>query len=154
MRNFKKTILASLLLVSLAMPALAQTDLVELMRSDLRTEKMAIVTKAMQLTEEQSQLFWPVYKEYEAELIKLNDERVQLIKDYGANYDTMSAEMAKDLIGRSFKLQEGRTKLLKSNVGKMGKAVDDKTAARWAQVEYTLNAAIDLQVGADLPLIK
>lgn len=154
MRNFKTTILAALMLVSLAMPALAQTDLIELMRSDLRTEKMAIVTKAMQLTEEQSQLFWPVYKEYEAELIKLNDERVQLIKDYGTNYDTMSAEMAKDLIGRSFKLQEGRTKLLKSYVGKMGKAVDDKTAARWAQVEYTLNAAIDLQVGADLPLIK
>ena len=154
MHNFKKVILATLVLVSLAMPALAQTDLVELMRSDLRTEKMTIVTKAMQLTEEQSQLFWPVYKEYEAELIKLNDERVQLIKDYGANYDTMTDEMAKDLIGRSFKLQEARTKLLKSYVGKMGKAVDMKTAARWAQVEYTLNSAIDLQVGADLPLIK
>ena len=154
MRNFKKVIFASLLLIAFAMPALAQTDLVELMRSDLRTEKMAIVTKAMQLTEEQSTAFWPVYKEYEAELIKLNDERVLLIKDYGANYDTMTPEMAKDLIGRSFKLQEGRTKLLKSYVGKMGKAVDDKTAARWAQVEYTLNAAIDLQVGAELPLIK
>ncbi len=154
MRNFKRTMLATLVLVALAMPALAQTDMIELMRSDLRTEKMGIVTRAMQLTEAQSEQFWPVYKEYEAELIKLNDGRVQLIKDYAANYDAMSEDTAKDLIGRGFKLQEGRTKLLKNYVGKMGKAVDMKTAARWAQVENALGAAIDLQIGSDLPLLK
>lgn len=154
MRNFKKVMFATLMLVALAMPALAQNDLIEVMRSDLRTEKMAIVTKAMQLTEAQSEQFWPVYKEYEAELIKLNDGRVQLIKDYAANYDSMTDDMAKDLIKRGFKLQESRTKLLKNYVSKMSKAVDVKTAARWAQVEHALGAAIDLQIGADLPLLK
>jgi len=153
-RNFKKVMFATLMLVALAMPALAQNDLIEVMRSDLRTEKMAIVTKAMQLTEAQSEQFWPVYKEYEAELIKLNDGRVQLIKDYAANYDSMTDDMAKDLIKRGFKLQESRTKLLKNYVSKMSKAVDVKTAARWAQVEHALGAAIDLQIGADLPLLK
>ena len=154
MRNFKKVMFATLMLVALAMPALAQNDLIEVMRSDLRTEKMAIVTKAMQLTEAQSEQFWPVYKEYEAELVKLNDGRVQLIKDYAANYDSMTDDVAKDLINRGFKLQEGRTKLLKNYVSKMSKAVDVKTAARWAQVEHALGSAIDLQIGADLPLLK
>ena len=154
MRNFKKMILATLMLVCLAAPALAQNDLIELMRSDLRTEKMAIVTKAMQLTEEQSQLFWPVYKEYETAVMKLNDERLALIKDYAASYDTMTEDGAKDLINRAFKLQEGRNKTLKKYVGKMGKAVDMKTAARWAQVEQALGSAIDLQVASELPLLK
>ena len=154
MRNFKKVFLASLVLVSLAAPALAQTDLIELMRSDLRTEKMAIVTKAMQLTEAQSEAFWPVYKEYQTQLMKLNDERVTLIKDYAASYDSMTDESAKDMIARSFKLQEGRTKLLKQYVAKMGKAVDVKTAARWAQVEYALDSAINLQIASELPLLQ
>jgi Spy/CpxP family protein refolding chaperone len=146
--------LASLVLAAAAMPALAQSDLIELMRSDLRTEKMAIVTKAMQLTEAQSQAFWPVYKEYESAMMKINDERVSLIKDYAASYDSMTDEGAKDLIKRAFKLQEARTKTLKSYVGKMSKAVDAKTAARWAQVEQALGSAIDLQVASELPLLK
>ena len=128
--------------------------MIELMRSDLRTEKQAIVTKAMQLTEAQSELFWPVYREYETEMIKLNDERIQMIKDYAASYDSMTDETAKDLIDRAFKLEEGRNKTLKKYVGKMGKTVDMKTAARWAQVEQALGSAIDLQVASELPLLR
>jgi len=152
--NFKKVFVATLMLVALAAPALAQNDMVELMRSDLRTEKQAIVTKAMQLTEAQSELFWPVYREYETAIIKLNDERLQLIKDYAASYDTMTDDTAKDLIDRAFKLQDGRNKTLKKYVGKMGKTVDMKTAARWAQVEQALNSLVDLQVAAELPLLQ
>jgi hypothetical protein len=153
-RNLKTTIIASLMLLAFAVPAFAQTDLVELMRSDLRTEKMAIVTRAMQLTEAQSELFWPVYKEYETAMVKLNDDRVALIKEYAASYDTMTDETAKGLTDRAFKMQEARTKTLKKYVGKMSKATDAKTAARWAQVEQALNSAIDLQVASELPLLK
>jgi hypothetical protein len=152
--NFKKVSVTALMLVAFAAPAIAQTDMIELMRSDLRTEKQAIVTKAMQLTEAQSELFWPVYREYENDMIKLNDERIQMIKDYAASYDTMTDDTAKDLIDRAFKLEEGRNKTLKKYVGKMGKAVDMKTAARWAQVEQALGSAIDLQVASELPLLR
>jgi hypothetical protein len=140
--------------VCAAVPAFAQRDLIEIMRSDLRTQKTAIVTQAMQLTEAQSEPFWPVYKEYENEMVKLNDERLALIKDYAANYDSMGDEMAKDIIKRSFKLQESRTKTLKKYVDKMSKALDPKVAARWGQVEHALGAAIDLQIGSELPLLK
>lgn len=154
--NFKNVILASTMLLGLAAPVMAQTntDLIELMRSDIRTEKRAIVTKAMHLDEAQGTKFWPVYSEYEAELTKMNDQRVALIKDYAAVYNSMTDKDASTLIGRSFKLEEGRTSLLKKYVSKMGKAVDMKTAARWAQVEYALDAAIDLQIASELPLLQ
>jgi hypothetical protein len=151
--NFKKVILATLMLLALAAPAMASRDLIELMRSDLRTEKRAIVTQAMQLTEAQSDKFWPVYADYETELTKLNDQRVTLIKDYGASYNSMTDQTAKDLINRSFKLEEQRTSLLKKYVSKMSKSVDVKCAARWAQVEHALDSAIDLQVASELPLM-
>lgn len=154
MSKMTKILVLLAVAVCAAVPAFAQTDLIEIMRSDLRTQKTAIVTQAMQMAEAQSEKFWPVYKEYEAEMVKLNDERVALIKEYAANYDAMSEEMAKSMIDRSFKLQEARTKTLKKYVQKMGKAVDTKTAARWAQVEHALASAIDLQIGAELPLLK
>ena len=153
--NFKKVTLAALMLLALAAPVMASTnDLVELMRSDLRTNKRAIVTKAMQMDEASSAKFWPVYAEYETELTKLNDQRVTMIKDYAAAYNSMTDEAAKDLIKRGFKLQESRTSLLKKYVSKMTKAVDVKTAARWAQVEHALDSAIDLQIASELPLLQ
>jgi len=152
--NLKQAAFVAAAVACVAAPAFASRDLIEIMRSDIRTEKMSIVTQAMQLTEAQSELFWPVYKEYENEMIKLNDERLALIKDYAASYDSMSDETAKRLIERSFKLQEGRTKTLKKYVSKMGKSVDPKVAARWAQVEHALGSAIDLQIAAELPLLR
>jgi hypothetical protein len=149
-----KLVMLVVVLACVAAPVFAQRDLIEIMRSDLRTEKTAIVSRAMQLTEAQAEAFWPVYKEYEAEFIKLNDERLVLIKDYAAVYDTMTDEAAKSLTDRSFKLQEARHKTLKKYVGKMGKALDPKVAARWGQVEMALSSVIDLQVASELPLLK
>jgi hypothetical protein len=152
--NWKKVVLAALMLVVMAAPAMASRDLIELMRSDLRTEKRAIITQAMQLSEAQADKFWPVYSDYETELTKINDERVTLIKDYGASYNSMTDQTAKDLIKRGFKLQEARTSLLKKYVSKMAKAVDVKSAARWAQVEHAVDSAIDLQIASELPLVQ
>ena len=153
--NLKKVILTTLMLVSMAAPAMANThDLTELLRSDLRTQKRALVTQAMQLNDEQSAKFWPVYSEFETELTKINDQRVTMIKDYAAAYNSMTDQAAKDLIKRGFKLQESRTSLLKKYVNKMSKAVDVKTAARWAQVEHALDSAIDLQIASELPLLQ
>jgi hypothetical protein len=153
--NLKKVILTTLMLVAMAAPAMANThDLTELLRSDLRTQKRALVTQAMQLNDEQSAKFWPVYSEFETELTKINDQRVTMIKDYAAAYNSMTDQAAKDLIKRGFKLQESRTSLLKKYVNKMSKAVDVKTAARWAQVEHALDSAIDLQIASELPLLQ
>jgi len=154
MSKFTKVMLMLAVAVCTAVPALAQRDLIEIMRADLRTQKTAIVTQAMQMTEAQSELFWPVYKEYENEMIKLNDERIAIVKDYASAYDTMDDATAKQLIDRSFKLQEARTKTLKKYVKEMSKAIDMKTAARWAQVEHALGSAIDLQVASELPLLR
>jgi hypothetical protein len=153
--NLKKVIIAALLVVATAVPAFASTnDLVELMRSDLRTQKRAIITQAMKMDDATSSKFWPVYTEFETELGKINDQRVQMIKDYAAAYNSMSDKTAKDLISRGFKLQEGRTSLLKKYVNKMSKATDVKTAARWAQVEHAVDSAIDLQIASELPLLQ
>ena len=77
-----------------------------------------------------------------------------MIKDYAANYATMTDDTAKDLLKRGFQVREGRVKLLKKYSGKVQKALGSQVAARWAQVETALQAAVDLQMASDLPLMK
>ena len=54
----------------------------ELLRSDVRTQKVAIITEVMGFTEAEDKAFWPIYREYDAEMAKLGDERVALIAEY------------------------------------------------------------------------
>ena len=154
----KRMWLAAVAALALAAPAQAQTaDLskyVELLRSDLRTARTEIVTEALGLSEAQGTAFWPIYREYEKDVAALGDQRIALIKEYAANYDTMTDEMAKNLAGRAFKLSEQRSALVKKYYGKASKVIQPKLAARWAQVESAMNALIDLQVASELPLVK
>ena len=55
---------------------------VELLRSDVRAQKVAIITDLMRFTEAEDAAFWPIYREYELELTKVNDERVSVVKAY------------------------------------------------------------------------
>ncbi len=44
----------------------------------------------MRFTEEEDAKFWPVYREYETALAKINDDRIALIKEYADSYDTLT----------------------------------------------------------------
>ena len=127
---------------------------VELLRADVRAQKVAILTELMEFTEAEDKAFWPIYREYEQEVIKLNDDLLALITDYGANYSAMTDETAKDLMKRAFKIRETRTGLLKKYSGQVQKAVSPIVAMRWAQCEHAIQAAIDLQMADELPLAK
>ena len=127
---------------------------VELLRSDLRSQKIAIITEVMQFTEDEDTKFWPVYREYETELAKINDERLALIKDYAASYATMTDEVA-DRLARGALDLEGRRHALKVKYyDRFKSVVTPKTAARFLQVENQILLLLDLQIAASLPIVQ
>src|SRR3954465_13863759 len=50
----------------------------ELLRSDVRAQKVAIITEVMGFTEAEDAAFWPIYREYDLEMAKLGDERTAM----------------------------------------------------------------------------
>lgn len=155
----RHVLLVALALVLAAPLASAQdsADLdsyLELARTDLQANKVLLMTEAMQLTDEQGEQFWPIYREYQLNLSKLGDRRIQLLKDFAAGYDSMTEELAKDLAKESFKLQEDQVKLIKKTHGKVSKAIGPILAARFMQVERQILDLIDVQIAMEVPLIK
>ncbi len=127
---------------------------VELLRSDVRSQKIAVITEVMQFTEDEDTKFWPVYREYETELAKLNDERLALIKDYSANYEKITDDVA-DRLARGALDVEGRRHALKVKYYERFKSVvAPKTAARFLQVENQILLILDLQIAASLPIVQ
>lgn len=157
----RNALLATLVLVLTALTlgpvadAAAQGEpYVELMRKDLQAEKVMLMTAALPMTPEEGEIFWPIYREYSLELSKLGDGRIQLIKDYAANYETMTDEVAKNLAKTSFDLKEKQLKLLKKTHKKVSKELGPILAARFSQVETQILLLINLQISLELPLVK
>ena len=55
----------------------------ELLRSDVKAQKVALITEAMKFSEKDGEKFWHIYREYELELSKVHDSRIKLINRSG-----------------------------------------------------------------------
>lgn len=137
---------------SVAQATDAQVDkTLESVRADMRADKVAIVTEAMNLSPAEGEKFWPVYREYEAEVVKLNDSRIAMVKEYAAKFTTMTDADAKTLADKFFDWETRRTELRKKYFPKFAKATSATTAAKFFQVEHRLDLLVDLKIASEIP---
>ena len=132
----------------------AQNDYIELIRSDIQTEKKAIITENMMFSEEESAVFWPIYNDYQHDFGKIQDELMALIKDYASNYENMTDEIAKDLWNRNLAIDGKKLSLDKKYFKTMDKVLSTKTVVKFFQIENRLEKLLDLQLSSELPLIQ
>jgi len=125
---------------------------VELLRQDVRSQRSAIMASVMQLDPDQAAKFWPIYRDYDAELSKVNDLRVVNIEEYARSYNNLTDAKADELIQNSMEYQKERSALLAKYYGRMKQELGAVTAARFAQVEYQMLLIIDLQILSSLPV--
>ncbi|MFM1942578.1 MAG: hypothetical protein RI897_1560 [Verrucomicrobiota bacterium] len=126
----------------------------ELVRSDIQTEKATIIAQNIQFTDDEAFEFWPLHREYALELNKLLDQRLNLIRKHVTSFDSLSDRQAEQLAKDVFDLESKRLKLKRTWFKKFAKVIPAKKAAQFFQLESQLNAALDLRVAAALPLIK
>ena len=131
---------------------LTDTD-IQLLRSDLQAGKNEVIAHTMRFTEAESTAFWPVYRDYSHEQQEIGDARVQLIKDYAKNYDSMDDAKANDMVQRLLGIDAKFTKLREDYWPKFEKALGGKRAAKFYQVDSRLSLMINLQLASEIPLI-
>jgi len=127
---------------------------IELLKSELKTDRKAIITESMEFTQQQSEAFWPIYTEFEHELEKLSGKRIANIKDFAANYDSLTDKKADELIKNSFGFQNDRLSLNEKYYKKFAEVLTPMVAAKYMQVENQIQLIIDLSIAANLPLAK
>jgi hypothetical protein len=156
-------VLGLLAVVSVASVTLAQTTTtaqagidsdIALLRSDIQAQKTDVITHTMVFTDEQSKAFWPLYREYSTKQQAIGDQRVSVLKDYAASYDTIDDAKADELEGRILKFDEARTKLKAEYYPKFKKAIGAKQAAKFFQVDNRLSLILDLQIASSIPIIQ
>jgi len=127
-------------------------EYIKLLRGDVRSQKSGVMSAVMQLDPDQAAKFWPIYRDYDAELSKLNDLRVANIEEYSRSYTQLTDAKADELIQNAMAYHKQRAELLAKYYERVKQELGAVTAARFAQVEQQLLLIIDLQILSSLPI--
>jgi hypothetical protein len=127
---------------------------VQLLRQDIRSKKKQLVASNLKLSDSEATKFWPVYDRYTADLVKINDEKYALIKEYSQSWGTMTDEQALSMAQRALNVDQQVSALRVRYLPEFEKVIDGKKVATFFQIERQLQAMIDLQIASQLPLVQ
>jgi hypothetical protein len=130
------------------------TDDVQLLISQIQTDKRAIVLSTLALTDPQVAAFTPIYDEYQGEMKGIVTRASDVINKFAANYGSMTDDAAKDIMKDFFKVRDDRNALVKKYAKKMQGKLPATKVLQWVQVENKLNALLDVQAAASIPIAR
>lgn len=125
---------------------------IDLLRHDVRSQRKQIVAQNMNLTDAEAQKFWPVYDQYIADLVNINNEKYAVIKEY-VQVDSISDEEADTLAKRWLAVDVNVNDLRLKYFPKFRAVLSPKQTARFYQIDRRVQMLIDLQLASSLPLI-
>ena len=129
-------------------------DEIEMLRALTRVERQQVVTDSMKLSPQESTKFWPLYREYQAELTQVNDRVVKIITDFGASYGSMTDARAQTLLDDFLALQSETIALRKRYVSRFSKVLPMTKVARFYQIENKLDTIANLTFVEQVPLAQ
>ena len=127
---------------------------IQLMRQDVRAERRQIVAANLPLTTEESAKFWPIYDQYIAETIKVNDVRQAAIKDYATNYTSLTDAKAAEYMRKQCEVDKATVDLRLKYVPLIEKVLPERKAAIFFQIDRRIQLMIDLQLISQIPMIS
>ncbi len=145
------------LLASLSTTAYAQDDLdaeIALLRQSAHTDRKILIMGNVGFTADESAQFWPAWNAYRTAVSANGDRELALIKDYAANFEDMTDLKAKKLLTDYFSIEMQNVALKQDFAKKIDTFMPTKKVMRVIQVENKLDAAINMQLATEIPLVK
>ena len=129
-------------------------DAIEATRDQVRSDRKALVAKAMKLTDDEAQAFWPVYDDYTNELTKISDRTVALVAEFADNYRDLPDSEALRMITESLSIEREKLAVKQRYAQRFGTVLPGKKVARFFQVDRRLDAIVLLNVSQAISLVE
>jgi hypothetical protein len=126
----------------------------DLMRKDIRSKKKQLIAANLKLTDAEATKFWPVYDQYTAELIKINDKKFGLIQDYADHWGTMTDQQAALFLRQWLDVDIAITQLRQKYVPIVSQVLNGRKSATFFQLDRRISMMIDLQLSSQMPLVQ
>jgi hypothetical protein len=117
-----------------------------LLRQDLRSKRKQLVAANLKLTDTEATKFWPVYDQYIAELILINDKKFGLIQEYADNWGKMTNEQSLLFSRNWLDMDIATAQLRQKYVPMVAKVLDGRKTATFFQLDRRIAMMMELQV--------
>jgi hypothetical protein len=161
-KSMKVTFLLTLvaaITIWMVSPVLSQdkpADNMKILLDKIKADKKLLVAANMELTEPEAKGFWPVYDEYQKDLMAINQRIGKLIESYAADYkaNTLTDEKAQKLIDELVAVEKADGGLQASFVPKLSKVLTSKKVLRYLQIENKIRAALKYELAGNIPVVQ
>jgi hypothetical protein len=127
---------------------------IEAVRAATAAERKILVMKEMNLTAEEAEKFWPLYEEYRNEMRIVGDIRVRIVTDYAGSYTAMTNELAEELLDDYVDYLEEKQDLTETYIKQFRAILPQIKVTRFFQLEHKLDAVVDFELAARIPLME
>lgn len=125
----------------------------QIARSMTEASRQATIAANLTLTESEASEFWPLYRTYRNEVATQNDRLVNLIKEFAAEYETLTDDQAKKLTRTYIDIDKKRLALKEKYLKKFEKVLPAAKVARAMQAEQKLDALQNFGIARTVPLV-
>jgi len=146
-------IIAALFLASFAYTQSSKEE-VDLMQAAFGMDKKTVVSDFVKPSPAQKDAFWKLYDEYETQRKDLGKQRIELLKQYANQYQTMTSEQADAWTKKVIDLQKKTDNLIVTYYGKVKAVTDGIVATQFYQIEGYILTAIRMQVLENVPFLE
>ena len=120
----------------------------------IRANRRALIAVNLNLNEQESAQFWPIYDRYQGEMAPLTDRLAAVVQDYIANYKDLSNDKAIQLVKDYLSIEADQIKLRQAYLDQFLKVLPGLTVARFYQIENKMNAVIRYELAATIPVVQ
>ncbi len=120
--------LLTLLFVTLSFVGMTQQNHKQ-KKEEIKAQKIAFLTTELNLTEKESEKFWPVYNEYDAKMMANRKAHRSIIKKL-KKFDELSGDEAYSLSEQIIQLETERAQIRKEYLPKFSKVLGKKKGAK------------------------
>ncbi|NWF57145.1 MAG: hypothetical protein HXY45_20395 [Syntrophaceae bacterium] len=125
-------------------------------REAMQRQKDEVIAADMKLTDEEGKAFWPLYREYQAAMRKLQDRYFRLLAEYAKEREneTFTDRKAKALLDEYMAIEEETLSLKRTYLERFKRLFPTKKVMRYFQLENRIAAGFHYQATQMIPLAK
>lgn len=131
-------------------PAVTDQD-IQMLRMNLRSQRKQVIAANLKLSDAEAAKFWPLYDQYISELVKINDTKYQLIKQYLHNNGKLTDAQADNAVKQWIVVDQQVAELRMKYVPLFHQVLSASDTALFYQIDRRVQLMIDLQLASALP---
>jgi Spy/CpxP family protein refolding chaperone len=127
---------------------------IQMLRMNLRSQRKQVIAANLKLTPAEAEKFWPLYDQYIAELVKINNTKYELIKQYVQAQGSLTDAQYDSAVKQWISVDQAVSGLRLKYDPIFRKVLSAKNTAMFYQLDRRVQLMIDLQLASALPFVE